>query len=251
MCTVIAREVEADVLALKIRGHIVSYQCRKSGMHMNGKEMETELETDGELRARFIGIVRHRLMTDGDGVTTLVAFHGCPLRCRYCLNPQSLGRSERFKAYTPEEVYRQVKIDELYFLASGGGVTFGGGEPCLHPGFIREFRRLCGTNWRINLETSLHVPFEFVDELLPITDTLYIDIKDMDEEVYRKYTGRDNKLVVENLQAIAERKKQDRCVIRLPMIPGYNNESKRESGHALLRTLGFSRFDFFTYQTDK
>ena len=41
--------------------------------------------------ARIIGIARHRLSTDGDGVTTLVAFHGCLLRCRYCLNPQSLG----------------------------------------------------------------------------------------------------------------------------------------------------------------
>lgn len=42
-------------------------------------------------RAKVIGVARHRLATDGDGVTTLVAFHGCPLHCRYCLNPQSLG----------------------------------------------------------------------------------------------------------------------------------------------------------------
>ena len=41
--------------------------------------------------ARIIGIARHRLSTDGDGVTTLVAFHGCPLHCRYCLNPPLLG----------------------------------------------------------------------------------------------------------------------------------------------------------------
>lgn len=95
-----------------------------------------------------------------------------------------------------------------------------------------------------DLKMVPNVPSVFV---VPI----FIRIKHKDEEVYRKYTGRNNKLVIENLQAIAERKKQDRCVIRLPMIPGYNNESKRESGHALLRTLGFSRFDFFTYQTDK
>ena len=50
-------------------------------------------------RAKIIGSARHRLSTDGDGVTTLVAFHGCPLRCRYCLNPQSLGDAERFREY--------------------------------------------------------------------------------------------------------------------------------------------------------
>lgn len=95
-------------------------------------------------RAKIIGISRHRLSTDGDGVTTLVAFHGCPLRCSYCLNPHSLGDGERFKEYSSEELYDVTRIDELYFLATGGGVTFGGGEPCLRPQFIREFRELCG-----------------------------------------------------------------------------------------------------------
>ena len=54
-------------------------------------------------------------MTDGDGVTTLVAFHGCPLRCRYCLNPQSLVSPERHGVYTAEQLYEATKIDELYF----------------------------------------------------------------------------------------------------------------------------------------
>lgn len=91
---------------------------------------------------RIIGIARHRLSTDGDGVTTLVAFHGCPLRCHYCLNPQSLGDVSRFREYSPEELYAETRIDELYFMATNGGVTFGGGEPCLRPRFIREFREL-------------------------------------------------------------------------------------------------------------
>ena len=41
------------------------------------------------LSAPFIGIKRHKLNTDGNGVTTLVGFHGCPLNCKYCLNPQT------------------------------------------------------------------------------------------------------------------------------------------------------------------
>ncbi|WP_304588753.1 4Fe-4S cluster-binding domain-containing protein, partial [uncultured Duncaniella sp.] len=70
--------------------------------------------------AKIIGIARHRLSTDGDGVTTLVAFHGCTLRCRYCLNPQSLGDSGRFREYSPEQLYAETRIDELYFIATNG-----------------------------------------------------------------------------------------------------------------------------------
>lgn len=75
---------------------------------------------------RIIGIARHRLSTDGDGVTTLVAFHGCPLHCYYCLNPQSLGDGSRFREYSPEELYAETRVDELYYMATNGGVTFGG-----------------------------------------------------------------------------------------------------------------------------
>ena len=79
----------------------------------------------------LIGISRHRIGVDGEGVTTLVAFHGCPLRCQYCLNPKALSPNGVWKRYTPEELYNHVKQDELYFCATGGGVTFGGGEPLI------------------------------------------------------------------------------------------------------------------------
>ena len=72
--------------------------------------------------SKIIGVARHRLSTDGDGVTTLVAFHGCPLRCRYCLNPQSLGDGSRLREYSPQSLYDEVRIDELYFLATNGGI---------------------------------------------------------------------------------------------------------------------------------
>ena len=55
--------------------------------------------------AALIGISRHRLTTDGEGVTTLVAFHGCPLRCKYCLNPQSFAQEGVWKQYDCEQLY--------------------------------------------------------------------------------------------------------------------------------------------------
>ena len=202
-------------------------------------------------RARIIGIARHRLSTDGDGVTTLVAFHGCPLRCRYCLNPQSLGDGGRFREYSPEQLYTETRIDELYFIATNGGVTFGGGEPCLRPDFIRHFRELCGESWQINLETSLNVPADNIASLLPVVNTLIIDIKDMNPEIYRNYTGRGNSIVLPNLRLIANSGRQSDCIIRIPLIPDFNTDADREASRAALEQLGFTRFDLFTYQIRK
>ncbi len=199
-------------------------------------------------RAKIIGIARHRLSTDGDGVTTLVAFHDCPLRCRYCLNPQSLGDGRRFREYSPEELYAETRIDELYFLATNGGVTFGGGEPCLRPDFIREFRELCGPAWQINLETSLNVPTANIEALLPVINTLIIDIKDMNPDIYRSYTGQSNDLVLDNIRLIAESGRQKDCVIRIPLIPNHNTSADRKVSRMALEALGFNRFDLFTYQ---
>lgn len=201
--------------------------------------------------AKIIGIARHRLSTDGEGVTTLVAFHGCPLRCRYCLNPQSLGDGRQFREYSPEQLYAETRIDELYFLATNGGVTFGGGEPCLRPQFIRDFRDLCGPAWQLNLETSLNVPSANVEALLPVIDTMIVDIKDMNPEIYRDYTGRSNDLVHGNLRLIVEAGRQNDCIIRLPLIPGYNTDVDREASRKAIESLGFHRLDLFTYKINK
>lgn len=198
-------------------------------------------------KARIIGIARHRLSTDGNGVTTLVAFHGCPLHCQYCINPQSLDENGHSKQYTPKSLYAEICIDQLYFLATNGGVTFGGGEPCLRSQFICKFRELCGENWNINLETSLNVPTADIRDLLPVVNTLIIDIKDMNKEIYRSYTGNSNDLVIDNLKFIAEQNRQSDCVIRLPLIPNFNTESDRISSRASLEALGFTNFDLFTY----
>lgn len=202
-------------------------------------------------RERIIGIARHRLSTDGDGVTTLVAFHGCPLRCHYCLNPQSLGDGSRFREYSPEELYAETRIDELYFMATNGGVTFGGGEPCLRPRFIREFRELCGPEWQLNLETSLNVPVVNIEALLPVVNTLIIDIKDMNPDIYRRYTRESNDLVLDNLRLLAAAGRQYDCIVRIPLIPGYNTDTDREKSRKALEALGFDRFDLFTYQIRK
>ena len=201
--------------------------------------------------ASIFGISRHRMRTDGDGVTTLVTFTGCPLRCKYCLNPQCFKPEDAYLSYTPAELYDIVRKDNLYFLATGGGITFGGGEPALRGAFIREFRQLCGREWHLCMETSLNVPGDFLPPLMKDLDYFIVDIKDMNPEIYRAYTGKDNAKVLENLRMIATAGRADDCTSRIPLIPGYNTDEDRDRSIAALKELGFSKFDKFTYRYGK
>ena len=202
------------------------------------------------IKAEIAAVSRLRIVVDGEGVTTLTAFMSCPLRCRYCLNPQTLTPDGPHRVMTPGELYAEVRKDELYYLATGGGVTFGGGEPLLRPDFIRAFRSICGPAWKLNAETSLNVPPENVESLIPVIDHWFIDIKDMDGEIYRNYTGRDNARVRGNLLLLADAGLAARCTLRIPHIPGYNTDADRDRSVKELEAMGFSVFDRFEYKTD-
>lgn len=202
------------------------------------------------MKAPLIAIERYRMGTDGAGLTTLVAFHGCPLSCRYCLNPQCLSADGVWQAMTPEAVCEQVATDHLYFLATGGGVTFGGGEPCLRSGFIRAFCQLADPQWNIRLETSLNVPRRHLLALQPFVRQYIVDVKDMNPVIYRSYTGRSNRLVRGNLRWLAAQGLAHRVVVRLPLIPGYNTEADVQTSRRQLEAMGFAHFDEFVYIKD-
>ena len=197
--------------------------------------------------ASFIGIGRNRLATDGVGVTTLAAFWGCPLSCKYCLNPQSLDETSKTFLLTPQELYLQVRKDELYFLATGGGITFGGGEPCLHPDFIKEFRAFCGEQWNITIETSLNIPLKNIKTLYPIVNHYIVDIKDMNNEIYKSYTGKDNSLTIANLKWLVEQGKADNIRVRVPAIADFNTEKEIDKSVDILKNMGIKEIDIFSY----
>lgn len=196
----------------------------------------------------LIGINRHRLSTDGEGVTTLVAFHGCPLHCKYCINPQSLHLNSVWKRYDCTQLYEEVKQDEIYFLATHGGITFGGGEPCLQSDFIYDFRQLCGPEWKITLETSLNISQKHIEKLLPVVDQYIVDIKDMSTQIYFQYTEKENEKVISNLHFLIEQGKIGQIIVRTPLIPSYNTETDVDNSIQLLKEMGLSHFDRFTYK---
>ena len=195
----------------------------------------------------FIGISRHRIGVDGVGVTTLAAFHGCPLRCKYCLNPSCLGPADKLYRYTPEEFFAKVRIDNLYFLATGGGICFGGGEPLLRVDVISRFRELCGPAWRLTAETSLNVPRAAVEKAAAVIDDYIVDIKDCNPDIYKLYTGRSNRRVLFNLRWLIAAKGAEHIIVRVPLIPDYNCGADRDRSIATLKDMGVTRIDRFKY----
>lgn len=127
-------------------------------------------------------------LVDGPGIRVVVFMQGCPLRCKYCHNPD-MWEFEGGKLYTPQELFKKILRFKTYFDASGGGVTFSGGEPLMQPDFLKEVLSLCkeaGINTCI--DTS-GVGLGDYEEILKYTDLILYDVKHFTPDGYRKVTG--------------------------------------------------------------
>ena len=197
-----------------------------------------------EPRYPLLGISRHRMEIDGQGVTTLVAGSGCPLSCAYCINKTLLCQAPTL--VTPAELYEKVKADDLYFKATDGGLTFGGGESLLHLDFYEALRPLC-SSWRFTAETSLNLPRETVERAAGIFDAFIIDVKTLNGAAYARYTGKPMGELLGNLKYLARTLEPSRLHVRVPMIPGYTDRRDQNNAEAALRVLGFTEIERFTY----
>ena len=200
------------------------------------------------MKAPVYGIDRLRMKTDGDGVRTLICFQGCPLRCKYCINKGSSIVDENAKYYSVEQLLEEVSIDSLYFQATGGGITFGGGEPLLRTDYILEFIASAPKNWNYWVETSLSVPWQNIEPLLGIVDKFVVDIKSMNSDIYLRYTGQDNKQVIQNLIKLIEFVGSEHIMVRVPYIYGYTTVDDQKETENLVRELGITQIDCFNYK---
>lgn len=144
---------------------------------------------------------------DGPGIRFVIFMQGCPMRCKYCHNPDTWERGAGMR-YTAEEVALRAMRYKSYIL-NGGGVTVSGGEPLLQIDFVTElFRILKANGIHTAVDTSgitfdkLHT--EKLDELLKFTDLVLLDIKHIDDNEHKKLTGFSNKNVLEFAKYLSE-----------------------------------------------
>ena len=193
-------------------------------------------------------IERLRIGIDGKGIRTLILFQQCPLRCKYCINPFTWDGTEEPKMLTVEEIYKQILIDRPYILATNGGVTFGGGEPLLQSKAIKEFAEINTEDFSINVETSLNVPRENIEEIVDIVDMYYVDLKSSDAKIYEEYTGGKLQRVLDNLKYLLDKVGTKRVVVRIPTIPEMVDKDKQMKEKAELEAMGIECFDLFDYR---
>jgi pyruvate formate lyase activating enzyme len=143
--------------------------------------------------------------------------------CGKCSDHCSYGALVRYgNPMTVEETWDAVKRDKMFYETSGGGVTVSGGEPLLNSGFVRELFELCreeqiGTC----IETCGFVESEVLLEVFPVTDLFLFDLKHMDSDIHRKYTGHSNKRILKNAASLIDRAAD--VIFRQPLIPGFND----------------------------
>ena len=126
------------------------------------------------------------------------------------------------KQVTVTDVVAEVCKDEPFFVRSGGGVTFGGGEPLAQAEFARGILMECRVRGiHTAIETCGHVPWPAIEAILPWTDLFLFDLKHLDTLKHRTHTGGDVELILSNLERLATATAS--VTLRVPVVPEFND----------------------------
>lgn len=231
------------------------------------------------MRGIISGIKRMEIH-DGDGLRTTVFFKGCPMKCIWCHNPESISygkqvaffkekcigcgickgeRTEEAAAACPADalisygreydtagLVNELLKDKPFFENSGGGVTLSGGECLSQPDFAAEVAKtLRSEGISVYIDTCGFVETEVFDRIIPYTDKFLYDIKAIDGAVHKKCTGRDNAQILKNLKYITE--KGCAVEIRYPLVAGYNDTECEEIGEFLKPLKGITKVKVLRY----
>ena len=226
--------------------------------------------------------VKEFALHDGQGIRTTVFLKGCPLRCLWCHNPEgqdpapeifqkqgckNCGLCRRGCGHPDCRPFGRclhVCPDDLVTVAGrritvsalageikshsdpSFGITLSGGEPLLQPAFalglLREFG---GRDGDTCIETCGYAPPEIFDRVTDSCRFVYMDLKLADPDMHRRYTGRDNALILANLRSLQQRGRG--YVLRIPLIPGITDTGANLAG--LSRIAGSSPVELLEYNT--
>lgn len=163
-------------------------------------------------------------------------------KCKHCLACADECPSEALKQWgkkmSVQECMDIIRKDKGYYERSGGGVTLSGGEPLLQSEFVRDVFVACKEEKiQTCLESTFYAGWQEIEKVLPYTDLIISDIKHMDSEVHRKYTGVGNERILDNLEHLAQEGRN--IILRIPVIPNVNDDEKniRETAEFILNKM--------------
>jgi pyruvate formate lyase activating enzyme len=179
---------------------------------------------------------------DGPGIRVTVFLKGCPLRCRWCHNPEGIfpgietvkstyrvGGEVFRKAekvgiyYSAEEILEILERERIFMKNSKGGVTFSGGEPMMQFDFLLETVKACRNNgYHTTIDTSGYSGIGNFKSLVPFTDLFLFDLKHLDPAEHLDATGVSNEIILASYMYLVENAGE--VALRIPVIPGFNDD---------------------------
>ncbi len=238
-------------------------------------------------------------VNDGEGIRTTIFLAGCPLRCKWCSNPEGLSqrpligwyegkcigcgtckaicnehiginlnlerlsctacgscvevcpkgaRVQMVSLRDADEIIAEVRKHEIFYRYSRGGVTFSGGEATAQPEFLNYLTAsLYDMNISMAIESCGHFEFNSLRESLERMDLIFMDLKLMDDEKHKRYTGVSNRITLDNIGRLSEVAAE--VVIRIPVIGGVNNDEDniRRSAAYVHAKLPKARMELLPY----
>jgi len=169
--------------------------------------------------------------------------------CGSCLEVCPTGAREIVgEEITVDQLMQEIESDRVFYDESGGGVTFSGGEPFMQPQFLEALLQTSkARNLHTAVDTSGFVDTAILRNVSKYVDLFLYDIKMMNNERHRTFTGVSNSLIFKNLKWIVSAGK--RVIVRVPLIPGINDDLKNMEHTAdFIATLGgIERVDILPY----
>ncbi len=210
-------------------------------------------EPTSKVQGLIYNIQRYSLH-DGPGIRTIIFLKGCPLRCKWCSNPESqkmeietMKSKEIGRIATVGEILDIASRDKVFYEGSNGGITLSGGEALMQPDFAQAL--VCEAkkrNIHVAIETTAFQRWNVLWKVIEKVDLILLDIKVMDSKLHKQFVGVSNELIIQNARKMAKMNKN--IIVRIPIIPGHNDDwNNLANTSKFCKNVGIKKIEFLPY----